>query len=505
MACMKCGNQLNKNSKFCVVCGAPATKVAQTPLSFVNIKVIIGTIAAVAVIGVGILVFSLSNRNYSGTEIPYEPVETVAQDTADDTYNGYEAQDEEEFDVEPQERQEPEHATHVNGAIAALEFLSAYTTLFYDGSPAYYLASLIGFDTKAPDFNIWDTIAGDHSRFLLPDTWEPNPDLIPQFVIDYPSFQGLHSAAGYFALFDVHGNGIPLIGIYYFTMFANGQMPIHLFNFVDGEYVEIGEIWLPMYPADLFIDQDGNLIAVVGEWWSPPAVYNLLIQDNALFKSLVRQMPHDLWETTWDMETYLLPDMPFADLTSTRMTDLETDIRNRLTPVMHTRVADAIANPSPPMQGLLALEDEAARAGNLAFEALPAHLWPPMTSPGISGFDSGLGFVIYGSDMTDFFTMVSLDMFTNRPICVASARWLQGLSSAELRIARNEIFARHGRRFADPALQAYFDAQPWYTPILPLGTDPVLSQVERSNVDILSYLEQGGDLWNPTRAFVPPN
>ena len=29
-------------------------------------------------------------------------------------------------------------------------------------------------------------------------------------------------------------------------------------------------------------------------------------------------------------------------------------------------------------------------------------------------------------------------------------------------IAKNEIYARHGRRFKDPDLQSYFDSKSWY-------------------------------------------
>jgi hypothetical protein len=39
---------------------------------------------------------------------------------------------------------------------------------------------------------------------------------------------------------------------------------------------------------------------------------------------------------------------------------------------------------------------------------------------------------------------------------------IRHLSTEQLRLARNEIFARHGRLFQDAALQAYFDARPWY-------------------------------------------
>jgi len=39
---------------------------------------------------------------------------------------------------------------------------------------------------------------------------------------------------------------------------------------------------------------------------------------------------------------------------------------------------------------------------------------------------------------------------------------LQGKSKWELEGMRNEIFARHGRRFRRPALQKYFEGQPGY-------------------------------------------
>ena len=38
----------------------------------------------------------------------------------------------------------------------------------------------------------------------------------------------------------------------------------------------------------------------------------------------------------------------------------------------------------------------------------------------------------------------------------------EGLTALECRIAKNEIYARHGRRFRDEALQNYFDSCTWY-------------------------------------------
>ena len=68
---------------------------------------------------------------------------------------------------------------------------------------------------------------------------------------------------------------------------------------------------------------------------------------------------------------------------------------------------------------------------------------------------------------------------------------LAGLSKDDLRIARNEIVARHERKFKDKDLQAYFDSKPWYNGM----TDPeyfdesCLSDIERKNMDFIKKHE----------------
>ena len=54
-----------------------------------------------------------------------------------------------------------------------------------------------------------------------------------------------------------------------------------------------------------------------------------------------------------------------------------------------------------------------------------------------------------------------MEYFENKTI---SEQMLQGLSLHELRLLRNEIYARHGRLFRAEWLQQYFYQQPWYTP-----------------------------------------
>ena len=68
-----------------------------------------------------------------------------------------------------------------------------------------------------------------------------------------------------------------------------------------------------------------------------------------------------------------------------------------------------------------------------------------------------------------------------------------GLTEWQLEIARNEIYARHGRGFNDSTLQAYFDAQDWYerkySPEEFDALGGVLSETELSNVAVIGQVE----------------
>lgn len=59
---------------------------------------------------------------------------------------------------------------------------------------------------------------------------------------------------------------------------------------------------------------------------------------------------------------------------------------------------------------------------------------------------------------------------------------LQYTSDWEWTLARNEVFARHGRIFQDPMLRAYFSARSWYRPD-PGYSDARLTRLERANID----------------------
>lgn len=65
---------------------------------------------------------------------------------------------------------------------------------------------------------------------------------------------------------------------------------------------------------------------------------------------------------------------------------------------------------------------------------------------------------------------------------------LSGLDVLQLKIMRNEIFARHGYVFKAPDMKAHFGQQPWYKPLYPDVTSK-LSAVERSNIDMIKQAE----------------
>lgn len=77
---------------------------------------------------------------------------------------------------------------------------------------------------------------------------------------------------------------------------------------------------------------------------------------------------------------------------------------------------------------------------------------------------------------------------------------LDPLSRRDLRLARNEIYARHGRMFADADVQAYFDRQGWYRRN-PNYHDGLLSRTESYNISYLQDYERRRDRGG---VFTPP-
>jgi len=85
-----------------------------------------------------------------------------------------------------------------------------------------------------------------------------------------------------------------------------------------------------------------------------------------------------------------------------------------------------------------------------------------------------------------------MEFFENKAI---SEQMLRGLSLHELRLLRNEIYARHGRSFKAGWLQQYFDGQPWYQ-YDENFKDEELSGFDKQNVELIVSYENRihGDL-----------
>lgn len=62
----------------------------------------------------------------------------------------------------------------------------------------------------------------------------------------------------------------------------------------------------------------------------------------------------------------------------------------------------------------------------------------------------------------------------------------------QLRIVRNEIYARHGRAFKSADLQAHFGAQPWYSAD-PAYSDARLTENDKANAALLKSFEGDSD------------
>lgn len=72
---------------------------------------------------------------------------------------------------------------------------------------------------------------------------------------------------------------------------------------------------------------------------------------------------------------------------------------------------------------------------------------------------------------------------------------LKVLTQEELRIARNEIMARHGRIFRDPTLDAYFRSKDWYEPTMAPDefdsqSGKLLNKYEMKNIALIKQMEE---------------
>ncbi len=85
-------------------------------------------------------------------------------------------------------------------------------------------------------------------------------------------------------------------------------------------------------------------------------------------------------------------------------------------------------------------------------------------------------------------------IFPNSDSAYLTREQVAALTPEQLRLARNEIYARHGRIFQDETLAAYFGSKSWYQPLYDgesfdaLG-DSILNEYEIANRDLIQEYE----------------
>lgn len=80
---------------------------------------------------------------------------------------------------------------------------------------------------------------------------------------------------------------------------------------------------------------------------------------------------------------------------------------------------------------------------------------------------------------------------------VVTSEELAALNTRQLRLARNEIYARYGRIFTAPDLEAYFSQQPWYQPRstpeqLDEAGPELFNKYELANLELIQSVEDSG-------------
>ena len=76
--------------------------------------------------------------------------------------------------------------------------------------------------------------------------------------------------------------------------------------------------------------------------------------------------------------------------------------------------------------------------------------------------------------------------FASEMPMISKILWLYSIE--ELRIIRNEIFARYGHQFKSPDLKEYFESQSWYQPTSSDVTNQ-LTELEKLNAQLIKYVE----------------
>lgn len=70
---------------------------------------------------------------------------------------------------------------------------------------------------------------------------------------------------------------------------------------------------------------------------------------------------------------------------------------------------------------------------------------------------------------------------------------LYNLSQSEVSLARNEIYARHGRKFNTVSIREYFESKTWYEPYIDPNdfSESIFNEYEKENIKTIVNYEKG--------------
>ncbi len=73
---------------------------------------------------------------------------------------------------------------------------------------------------------------------------------------------------------------------------------------------------------------------------------------------------------------------------------------------------------------------------------------------------------------------------------ILTSGYFENYSIEDLRLLRNDIFARHGYKFKDSTLRKIFEKQTWYKPVTSNASSLNLNEVERINIALIQNMEK---------------
>lgn len=95
----------------------------------------------------------------------------------------------------------------------------------------------------------------------------------------------------------------------------------------------------------------------------------------------------------------------------------------------------------------------------------------------------------YSLRKTDYTYKPDVGIYPKTSTTLLTEADVENVQGEDLKIMRNEIYARHGYSFKDKDLRAYFDQQEWYIPMA-IDVREELTETEVKNIDLIYRYEE---------------